>query len=220
MLLRWAMLAVVGWGFLTQGADAADKSKGRPNKDRSDKIGQAGAQIGDSIPALTVFDLKGQKASLNEQWKTKPTLIVTASVTCPIARGRQSGVDQLAEKLAGKINIVMLYTIEAHPKGDPSPYSDKEWTVSLNERQGIGYRQPTALERRIELAKDYIKRVNLKTPLLVDAMDNTAWKALGEGPNLGILITPEGKVALKQPWIDPQSMTEQIQQFLQKSAGK
>lgn len=82
-----------------------------------------GVKPGDAVPDLDVVRLDGSPALLSKLWQEKPTLLVTASLTCGRSRVRQPWVEELAKKYQDRINVAVLYTIEAHPVVDPSPYA-------------------------------------------------------------------------------------------------
>jgi hypothetical protein len=75
---------------------------------------------------------------------------------------------------------------------------------------GIHCRQPQTLEERIVLARQLTRRFRLTTQMLIDALDNRAWRAFGSAPNVGILVQPDGKVFAKQGWFEPKEMEYKI----------
>src|SRR5262245_31645981 len=83
-----------------------------------------GVMPGQDVPDLDVVRLDGSSARLSQLWQEKPTLLVTASLTCGRSRERQPWVEELAKKYKDKINVAVLYTLEAHPVVDPSPYAE------------------------------------------------------------------------------------------------
>jgi ankyrin repeat protein len=166
----------------------------------------AGAQVGEQLPNLQMYDLEGKPAPLSHLWNQKPVLLLTSSYTCPKSRSTYPDAAALAEKLKGKIDVAIIYVIEAHPKGDPSPYKGVEDVTPENLRDHILCRQPATLAQRIELAGQFKRRLNVTVPIYIDAMNNAAWKNLGGGPNMAILVREGGIVALRQGWFDKPSM--------------
>ena len=63
--------------------------------------------------------------------------------------------------------------------------------TTRNEIAGIHGAQPRTLEERIELAHQLRRRFRLSTSMLIDALDNRAWRAFGSAPNVAILVRPE-----------------------------
>jgi len=106
--------------------------------------------------------------------------------------------------------VAIVYVIEAHPKGDPCPYKGVEDVTRENLRDGILCRQPTTLAARLTLAKQFKQRLNVGVPIYVDAMSNAAWRNLGGGPNMAILIDAGGTVLGRQGWFDAKSADELI----------
>ena len=200
--------------------DAGKDAQSSRGRDRMD-FERNGVQIGEKAPDVKVFDLEGQPTQLASSWKEKPALIVTASLTCPISRNKCPDLKPLVEEFGDRINIVILYTIEAHPQGDDSPYrpGEGEWVTPMNQKEGILHRQPTALDERLKLARDLNQRFGKFAPMLVDDMDNTAWTKLGAGPNMALLIRADGLVEAKHGWLDAKKMKGSIEKLLQQSAA-
>jgi hypothetical protein len=131
-----AVLCVVG--------NAASAFAGRERFD----FDAQGTQIGEPVSDLTVYTHGGEPRHLSEPWANQPVLLITTSLTCPVARQRTPAAEKIASQFRDRLSVVMLYTIEAHPSGDPSPYADgQEWLTSQNEQEGILRRQPRTLFR-------------------------------------------------------------------------
>jgi hypothetical protein len=113
----------------------------------------------------------------------------------------------------------MIYVVEAHPIDVPSPYTDKIWLTPLNEVAGIHCNQPQTLEERIELAQKLRRRFHLSTSMLIDAMDDRAWRAFGCAPNVAILVGPDGRIAVKQGWFEPRGMAGAIKALLKSTVA-
>ena len=69
--------------------------------------------------------------------------------------------------------------------------------MDSNEDQGVCYRQPTSLDQRQAIARDFITRFEYSMPLLVDPMDNPAEEAYAGWPERLYVIDEDGRVALK-----------------------
>jgi len=170
-----------------------------------------GVQPGDVVADLTVHIISGGTQQLSELWQDNPALIMTASLTCPVARDHIGQLDDLREQFADAVNVVVLYTIEAHPKGDPAPDHDVEWLTRTNQREGILHRQPTTMDERMTLAKKFQRLTETTTPILIDGMDNTGLQQFGHAPNLALLIRKDGTVAVRQGWFDGPAMAGSIE---------
>lgn len=169
-----------------------------------------GVQPGEPLPQLNLVALDGQPVSLDALQGDKPLVLVTASLTCNVARHHQPEVDELAKSLGDSAEVIVIYTIDAHPAGDVCPYTGTEWVPKDNERDGVLYRQPTDMEQRLTLAREFQSRFSNSATVLIDSMDNSSWKALGSAPNLGLLIDPEGIVRNRQGWVDAAQMRKAI----------
>ncbi len=169
-----------------------------------------GPSAGDPIPALTLYSLDESESRLDILWRERPALVVTASLTCVRARRTLGALMKLAECYSDRISVGVVYVIEAHPDGGPSPYTGRVKRLRRNRMAGIQCAQPEDLEKRIELAQRLKKSFKIFVPIFVDAMDNRAWREFGAMPNVGILVRPGGVVAVGQPQFDPPSMIEAI----------
>ena len=55
--------------------------------------------------------------------------------------------------------------------------------------------------------------------MLIDALDDRAWRAFGSAPNVAILVHPGGQIAMKQGWFEPQEMARAVNTLLKNSGG-
>lgn len=167
---------------------------------------ERGVQAGEPLPELSLVDLHGQPVDLAAHLAGRPAVLVTASLTCNVARRRQPELDALRDDFAGRAAVIVIYTIEAHPKHDPCPYTGSEWVPKANERDEVLVRQPRDARERATLARDYRDRFGADSLVVVDTMDDASWHALGRAPNLGLLVDSEGIVRLRQGWFEPDEM--------------
>jgi ankyrin repeat protein len=162
---------------------------------------------------LLLYDLDGSSTKLSTLWKEKPVLLVHSSLTCPVSRDNCPHVDRLKSDFGDQIEVVVLYTTEAHPIGSPSPYSEGgklEWLTDRNIVDKILVDEPKTLKARLARAHEYRDKQQIKARLLVDSMDNAVWKLFGGGPNTGIFIDQKGRVAARQGWLKPSLMAGEI----------
>ncbi|MSR19079.1 MAG: hypothetical protein EXS00_07950, partial [Phycisphaerales bacterium] len=188
-----------------QGAVATNKPKlQRPAEANESAIGSGGAAVGAKLANVQVVNLKGEAVDLATLWEKKPVLIVTASMTCPKSRTTCVKLEAVQKSVGEHCDVVILYTVEAHPKGSDSPYrpGKGEWVTGINERQGVLRAQPKTLEERLALANELDKRLESKTRMVVDYLNNGAWRALGMAPNMAVLVDTNSIVRLKEPWLD------------------
>lgn len=146
-------------------------------------------------------------------------LIVTASLTCPKTRQHLPAIQELKKKYGESLAVTIVYVIEAHPEKDVCPYLGVVDITEANLRDNIRYRQPTTFEGRLQLARQFSKRYPMKAALLVDSMENVAWRTLGQSPNAAILANSEGKVVMRQGWIDPPALVPEIEKLIAQEAS-
>lgn len=169
-----------------------------------------GAMVGEQLPDFQMLDVDGGPVALSRAWMGRPVLLVTSSLTCPKSRSMFPDLVALAEKHKGKISVAIVYVIEAHPLHDLCPYKGVEDVTPENRRDGILHRQPTTLPERLKLAKEFKERMNCSLPIYVDTMEDRAWKGVGGGPNMAILVREGGTVIARQGWFEPEAMDKLI----------
>lgn len=207
-MVRWIVIAFVIGGGIATAEPPTLPDRTPPGKPHFDS---RGAKVGDQLPNLPMRTLDGKETSLGEAWAGGPTLLLTSSYTCPKSRATYPRAAELARKIAGRgVRVAVVYVIEAHPAGDPSPYTGAEEVTSENRRDQILCRQPTTLAERLTLANDFARRMKVEVPVFVDAMDNASWATLGGGPNMGVLVDADGIVLERQGWFDGDSMEKAI----------
>ena len=107
--------------------------------------------------------------------------------------------------------VLMLYTIEAHPNGAICPYTGSEWVPQANVEDQVLVGQPASLSERLALARRYAKEITAGTPVLVDAIGDPSWRALGEAPNLGLAVSAEGAVLARTGWCDVVALEQALE---------
>ena len=73
------------------------------------------------------------------------------------------------------------------------------------------------IEERIKLARQLRRRFRFSNSMLIDALDDRAWRAFGSAPNVAILVHPGGRIALNQGWFEPKEMLRAITALLKNS---
>lgn len=178
--------------------------------DRFDK----GPKPGAVAPDFELKSVDGKTVRASALWSNQPTLIMAGSHTCPVFRGKVEPFERLVNDFSNRVHFVVLYTQEAHPKGDPSPYRSEEWVTPANEREGILMPQPQTMEERSQRAKQCAAVLKLSTPVVVDKLDNAAWKAYGSAPNSACLVGRDGKVVEWEAWFEPAKMRQALERHL------
>lgn len=160
----------------------------------------AGPRAGERAPNFVLKTLGGQSVELAQALGKGPVVLEFGSYTCPIFRQKHEGMEALYGQYGSQASFFTIYTTEAHPKGDPSPYSGREWVTDENERSGILVRQPSSDADRRAVASRARADLGIRTAILVDDMGNSTWKAYGAAPNAAYLIGTDGQVKLRQGW--------------------
>jgi len=206
-LLLAALSAATACGTTPQRAAEPPFAGRRPSREEAaQRFATLGVQPGQRLPTLSLVDLDGRPADLDAMRAERPLVLVTCSLTCNIARQQQAAVTAMQRQHGDRAAFVMVYTLEAHPKGDPCPYTGEEWVPPKNEQDGVLVRQPADLAARLSLARRYANDLARGVTVLVDTMDDASWRALGEAPHVGLCIDAHGVVTARTGWFDPRAI--------------
>lgn len=167
-------------------------------------------QPGDYLPDLRLPMLEGRETSIRHAAYGDLTIVVTGSFTCPKTRRHMPALQELKKKYGKQIGVAIVYVIEAHPEIDTCPYLGVVDVTEANLRDKVLHRQPTTMAERLAIVKTFQNRYPMEAAVLVDSMDNVAWRALGRSPNAALLADRDGKVLLRQGWFDPEKLEEEI----------
>lgn len=170
--------------------------------------------VGTQVPDIDVYDLSGNVVRLSSLWADKPVLLVTGSLSCPPSRRTLPDTAAVLDEYKKRLNVAVLYVIDAHPKGDLSPYSGEEWVTKGNIEEGILIRQPRNQDERISRAVELQELLGLSAPIMVDNMDNIGWESIGNRPNSATLISKDGTVLEHQKWFDNENIRHVIERHL------
>ncbi|MCB9232711.1 MAG: T9SS type A sorting domain-containing protein [Bacteroidia bacterium] len=163
----------------------------------------SGLQAGDTLADFTLYDLNGDSLNLAvELQKGKPLLMVTGSYTCPVFRNHVAVINQVVETFGNAISVVVIYTVEAHPEIDISPYFGYVNTTNANQQAGILYRQPTTYGERKAIVSDMLGSMSINAPVFIDGPCNQWWSHYGPAPQNAYLVNTNGTVFVKHPWFD------------------
>jgi len=177
-------------------------------------FGKQGPQVGDAMPSARLVDQSGDEVALESLWEGRPAVLVSASLTCPVARSRIPELTKLIADRGEAVGRGILYTKEAHPKIDKAPHADGEWLTTANERDGILHRQPRELEARLELARTMRDGWTPGYLYFVDAMDDALYEAFGTAPCTAVLVDAEGVVRVRQGWLEPVELAAALSELL------
>lgn len=182
----------------------------------------SGFQEGDLVPEFWLYDTAGNVCQLSKLLaEGKPVLLIAASYTCPQSRKTiESKLHTLNSKYGKKINIRLIYVIEAHPsQPDICPYTGAVYTTGANLRDSILFRQPITYAERKLMAVNLIHQHEVNVPVLIDSPDNAYWRHFGPAPNNAYLLTPNGVVFKKYAWLDNSNFADNIDALLNDKAA-
>ena len=191
------------------------------------EFAEAHPQPGDYLPYLWLRKLnpspsKSQKEEESKEYNLRNasqgdlTLVLTASLTCPKTRRHLPEIHELKNKFKTLLNITIVYVVEAHPEKDVCPYLGVVDVTEANLQDNILYRQPRSMEERIAIAEEFQMRYPIDGAVLVDSMNNVAWRTLGQSPNMALLVDRDKRVLLRQGWVEPNTLEEAIVMHLRK----
>ncbi len=85
---------------------------------------------------------------------------------------------------------------------------------SLAHPERDGYVQAFTLKERLMHVREAERRLGSRIPWLCDGMSNDLKIALGEVQNAELLIDPEGRVARRRAWSDPDELRRDLEQLV------
>lgn len=179
-----------------------------------------GPQTGEMAPEFTLKTTEDRSVSLRKLRAHKPVALITGSYSCPAFRGWAAGLQEVHVRYQDRVAFLVVYTIEAHPQGTPSPYRPgREWLTSYNRGEGIIIAQPRDYRERVKLATRARDALGLDVPIVVDELNNPVWKAYGAAPNAAYLIGTDGKVVMRHGWFHPPTFERSVADHLADESG-
>lgn len=170
--------------------------------------------IGEVAPNFKLKTPDGKTVELKELLGDKPIVLQLGSHTCPVYRYRRFGMSKLYRDYAGKAHFLLVYTLEAHPKGAINPYVDREWVSSFNYFTNTIVKEHQNQKERASMASYSTQKLNVTYPVVVDNMNNEIWKAYGRAPSAAFVIDPVGNISLRLPWVDPTEIAKTLDRIL------
>lgn len=181
-----------------------------------------GYYTGDTVPDFTLYKSNGDSVRLTDLLDNGlPVLLVGGNLTCPVFRNRLNDLNSMANFYNGMLQVYIVYTVEAHPIVDPSPYSGQVWVTSQNNTDGVLFRQPTTYGERLDLVDTLTTNYSVVPEILVDGPCNEWWSNYGPAPNNAYLIDTNGVISAKQGWFNkqPENMWCEIDTLLGTTSG-
>jgi len=176
---------------------------------------------GEQAPLFELRDTNGKSISLKDMIGEKPIVLQLGSHSCPVYRYRRFDMKRLHGEFKDRVNFIVVYTLEAHPKGSKSPYSDEEWVHYVNELTDVKIKQAEAISQRQEQARESVAELKLEyAPVLIDSMDNKVWNLYGKAPAAAYVIDTQGRIVLRQAWVNPDEIDEVLERILKEPLVK
>lgn len=170
--------------------------------------------VGEVAPNFTLKTPAGETVELKQLIGDKPIVLQLGSHTCPVYRYRRFSMRKLHSQYADKAHFLLIYTLEAHPKGAINPYVDREWVSSFNYLTNTIVKEHNNIDERNKMAAYSIQKLNVAYPVVVDNMNNEIWQAYGRAPSAAFVIDQQGQIALRLPWVDPSEIAKMLDQLL------
>lgn len=162
-----------------------------------------GPYEGTLVHDFQLFTLEGDSVQLSQLLNDrKPVLLIGCNYTCYVFRGKMNKINDLQAEFGDDIHIYLVYTVEAHPLIDVSPYFGVENVGAENYEDGVLYRQPTTYGERKDIAETMLEEMEINVPVLIDDACNSWWLNYGTAPNCAFLIDPDGYVYDAQNWFN------------------
>jgi hypothetical protein len=157
---------------------------------------------GDLIPDFKLYTADGEAVQASEILGEKPALFVSGSYTCFVFRDEIDALNMLEMIYGDVLHIYVIYTVEAHPIEDPSPYYGVENVGEPNYEEGVLYEQPGTYGERKVIIDSMLNHYEVNVPILIDGPCNEWWTTFGTNPNCAFLVAPDGIVFDAQDWFD------------------
>ncbi len=180
-------------------------------------ITSVGRDAGETAADFTLYDLDGNPFNLHDALAIgKPVLMVSASYTCPVFRNHVASINNVVATFGDQLTTVIVYTVEAHPDQDISPYFGVVNTGAQNINAGILYRQPTNYGERKAVLQEMLMDIQIDAPIFLDGPCNEWWVYYGPQPNNAYLIDTNGVIFAHHDWYDrfPQDIVCDIDSLL------
>ena len=157
----------------------------------------------DTLFNFTLYSPTEERLNMEELLSGgKPVLMISGSYTCPVFRYKIEEINQLAEDYADELEVMIIYTVEAHPVGSVSPYFGFENVGNANTNDNIFYEQPGTYGERKAIASEMLDALEINVPVYLDDACNSWWSTYGPTANGAYLVDTNGIVFAKHAWFD------------------
>ena len=181
-----------------------------------------GYQEGDTVNDFTLYSFSGDTLNLRKELaKGKPVVLVSCSYTCPVYRNKLPQLNSIYSQYSDSVNIFLIYTIEAHPYPDISPYFGYVNPGQPNISAGILFPLSRTYGQRKTMVWRNDSALNIGPPVFIDGTCDQWLRYFGPAPNNAYLITKQGIVFAKHPWFNrlPDNLSADIDSLLGMGGG-
>lgn len=119
----------------------------------------------------------------------KPVVLIFGCFTCGNYRTYSQPLEELYKHWKDEAEFLRVYVREAHPVGENQP------ATPTNQLAGIVFKQPITFEERCDIAATFMSTMQVKTPLVVDEIDNRVGQAYGAWPDRLYVVDRDGHIA-------------------------
>jgi hypothetical protein len=96
-------------------------------------------------------------------------------------------LEELHDRYGDRVAFLVVYIKEAHPEDG--------WVLADNRAEGIAVTDPAAAEERAGVAEACAVRLEIRMPVVVDALDNETARQYGGWPDRLYLVGRDGRIA-------------------------
>ena len=182
----------------------------------------AGPATGSLVRDFTLYTSEAEPISLASLLaRGRPVLLVAGSFSCPVFRASIPALNEMAERYRDRLEILIVYVVEAHPVVDPSPYFGVENVTTQNRYADVLVRQPTTYGERRALVDSLHARFAITPPIVIDGPCNEWWSVSGQAANHAVLLRPDGRIAAWHGWFrrEPHDMPGEVERLLEGVSG-
>ncbi len=145
-------------------------------------------RVGDESPN---FKLKTKdftrEVELSSFRGKRPVVLIFGSYSCPSFRSQAGLFEEMASQYKDRAEFFIVYIRESNAAGGK--------TSLINERESISIKDPQDYLQRTEVAKQCCSALNIRTPCLVDRLDDAVAEAYAAWPDRIYIVDSDGKIA-------------------------
>jgi hypothetical protein len=165
-------------------------------------ITSCGRPEGESAADFTLYDKDGNAFNLEETLlQGKPVLMISSSYTCPVFRNKVPVINDVVATYGAQLTTIIVYTPEAHPYLDTSPYFGAVNTGQENINAGILYEQPETYGERKAVLQELLDSMQIDASIYLDGPCNNWWNYYGPQPNNAYLVNTDGSIIRHHDWL-------------------